>query len=165
MVLADPKAEFLWLSRKFLKLTGGHLQAYKCLFKNTIFLTNMSTWMDLREPGKIEVDSEKLTRSVIGLTIIAWWRSFDDIPYIPVAFFTLIILMRFDTKSLVIGWKSSFDIDSYSYLLFISIMLGRVSSTFVLLSPIYLATLTKQLLKVSQFLLLLLITFNYILFL
>jgi hypothetical protein len=67
------------------------------------------------------VDCERLTRSVIGLTIIglAWWRSFGDIPSIPVAFFTLILLMRFETKSSVIGWKSSFEIDSYSYLLYL----------------------------------------------
>ena len=78
------------------------------------------------------------------------WRSLGDIPSIPLAFFTLILLMRFDTKSSVIGWKSSLDIDSYSYLLFISIMLGWVSSPLILLSPIFLATLTNKLLTVSH---------------
>jgi hypothetical protein len=49
----------------------------------------------------VDVDIDKFTISVSGLTIIGFakWSSLGEMPSIPVAFFTFILLIRFSIKS------------------------------------------------------------------
>jgi uncharacterized protein YmfQ (DUF2313 family) len=56
--------------------------------------------VDRDHPSILEIN-DKFTISVSGLTIIglAKWSSYGEMPSIPVAFFTFILLIRFSTKS------------------------------------------------------------------
>jgi hypothetical protein len=66
------------------------------------------------------------TISVSGLTIIGFakWSSLGEVPSIPVAFFTFILLIRFSTKSGFIEEKEKLFSCNSGWLFFISKILG-----------------------------------------
>jgi hypothetical protein len=78
-------------------------------------------------------DIDKFTISVSGLTIIGFakWSSLGEIPSIPVAFFTFILLIRFSTKSGFIEEKEKLFSSNSGWLFFISKILGWSPSTFI----------------------------------
>ena len=138
-----------WISSEFsqiLEIVGSTLASLLFPASNTlIFLWTGATCASFNLAGNVNDVIARFTIFVKGFVItgLANCKSFGEIQSIPVAFFTLILLIRLPTNYWFISEKEKCSNAKSGWLFLISTILGRASSTFVQLFPMFLTTFTK----------------------